>query len=85
MADVSSSGQRLQFCSNFARRQQQAVTLSQPDIETLRDWSMDLEVAYLIIESRDLAYSKTLPFQPSAADSEHGEDHHLGFAFRGLP
>ncbi|KAH7363705.1 hypothetical protein BKA66DRAFT_444624 [Pyrenochaeta sp. MPI-SDFR-AT-0127] len=60
MADLNSSGQSLKYCTTFARRQPQPVTLSQSEIDSLRNWSTDVGVSYLVIETRDLAYGKTL-------------------------
>ncbi|KAJ4297913.1 hypothetical protein N0V90_005812 [Kalmusia sp. IMI 367209] len=60
MADIPSSGHSLQYCSTFARRQPQTVTLSQSEIETLRNCSIDVDISYLVMETRDQKYAKIL-------------------------
>ncbi|KAF2178655.1 hypothetical protein K469DRAFT_731662 [Zopfia rhizophila CBS 207.26] len=60
MTDIPSSGQSLKYCSTFARRQPQSVTLSQSEIEILRNCSTDVDISYLVMETRDLSDAKIL-------------------------
>jgi hypothetical protein len=60
MRDIPSSGQSLKYCSTFARRQPQRVTLSNSVIDDLRGWSVDVDISYLIIETADPTYGKAL-------------------------
>lgn len=60
IADTPSSGQSLRYCSAFARRQPRAVSLSYSEIEVLRHCSLDIDISYLIMETRTPADGKTL-------------------------
>lgn len=60
MADIPSSGNSLQYCSSFARRQPQSIILSQSEIDILRRCSTDIDITHLVLETRDLSGAKTL-------------------------
>ena len=60
MADIPSSGQSLKYCSTFVRRQRQPVTLSQSEIEILRNCSTDADISYPVMETLDLSDAKIL-------------------------
>jgi hypothetical protein len=60
MTDIPSSGQSFKYCSTFARRHLQSIKLSQSEIEALRGCSADTDISYLVMDTRDLSYAKTL-------------------------
>ncbi|KAL9619836.1 MAG: hypothetical protein Q9160_005576 [Pyrenula sp. 1 TL-2023] len=62
IAEMPSSGQTLQYCSAFARRQPRAVCLSNSEIEVLRHCSLDIDICYLIMETRTPSDGKILLF-----------------------
>lgn len=60
MTDIPSSGQSLKYCSTFVRRQAQATTLSQLEIELIGRYAEDIGISYLIMETHTLGDGKAL-------------------------
>jgi hypothetical protein len=60
MTDIPSSGHSLEYCSTFTRRSPFLIILSSSEIDILRDWSTNAEIAYLVMETRDQTYGKVL-------------------------
>lgn len=60
MNDIPSSGSSLKYCFTFSRRQPQAITLPQSEIELLRHCSIDNEISYMILETHNPNDDKTL-------------------------
>lgn len=60
MNDIPSSGASLSYCSTFTRRQPQAITLSQPEIDLLHCCSVDNDISYMIIETHNPSDDKAL-------------------------
>ncbi|KAN0116708.1 hypothetical protein V8E51_002685 [Hyaloscypha variabilis] len=60
MNNISSSGASLNYCSAFTRRQPQAVTLSQSEIDLLHHCSVDSNISYMIIETHNTSDDKAL-------------------------
>jgi hypothetical protein len=60
MNDIPSSGASLKYCSMFTRRQPQAITLSQSEIDLLRYCSVDNDISYMIIETQNPCNDKAL-------------------------
>jgi hypothetical protein len=53
MKDVPSSGASLKYCSTFARRQPQTITLSQTEIDLLHRCSVDNDISFIIMETQN--------------------------------
>jgi hypothetical protein len=60
MNDIPSSGASLNYCSTFTRRQPQATTLSQSEIDLLRCCSVDNDISYMVIETHNSSDDKSL-------------------------
>jgi hypothetical protein len=60
MNDIPSSGASLKYCSTFTRRQAQAITLSQSEIDILRRCSVDNDISYMIMEANNPSDDKAL-------------------------
>jgi hypothetical protein len=60
MSDIPSSGASLQYCSTFTRRQPQAITLPQSEIDLLRYCSIDNDISYMIMETHNPRDDKAL-------------------------
>lgn len=60
MNDIPSSGASLKYCSTFTRRQPQAITLSQSEIDLLYYCSVDNDIFYMVIETHNPSDDKAL-------------------------
>jgi hypothetical protein len=60
MDDIPSSGASLNYCSTFTRRQPQAISLSQSEIDLLHCCSVDNDISYMIIDTHNPSDDKAL-------------------------
>ncbi|RDW68601.1 hypothetical protein BP5796_09258 [Coleophoma crateriformis] len=60
MSDVPPSSASLKYCWTFSRRQQQAIALSQSEIDLLHFCSEDNNISYMIMETHNPSDDKAL-------------------------